>query len=947
MSRRLIQSGIVALVVAGCASVKGGVDPTHLSAPGDSIIYVPMSTQKLCQVTGDTDLEFNQLTLSLTQTRYGLVRADHGYSFEHDGKIFFLFGDTHPTNKFNGINNRQTDPPRRIEDNDAIGFCTASDPGPCLKLDFVVDSIGAYKNPVVLNAHGDPAIKLMTNESPIAGISDGGRMFVIFGTDNPIDTVTPPAPLGHPRRTVLAVSDDDASTFHYLYNFSKEPAAKFIGTAIAKGQDGFIYFWGTQSDTLYRKSAVYLARKPIGSMADSTSIEYLHAVNPDGSPVFMPNENNATPLFHDYLPDSTGALQVADGMSTVGVEWNPFVQRWIMLYNCLNDTPKNPRGIYMRYARQPWGPWSGPQTIFNPNRDNGYCYFMHRAVTPDNPTQCDSLCGPDRMADPGGDYGPFFISRLTSGDATNGTSTFYFTMDTWNPYTQVVMKTSIQGPPAQLPDTRGIYVLNDASNLRSTSAVYAPGLTASAAYQNDITGHAIFVPIAKILPTITTWGQFNWNWSYLDTLVQIAVTHGKKFSVELETGYQTSNTYLQSLPPGFLAAVGTNAAPLFDVWTTGGSGGRGISAYILLPWVPRIQEFWSAAAIALAAHLQETGVYGSLTLVHIPGLSVYDEEIRLPTGIPKPAATDTSHCPDGRPAYPTVIDDAAASRWQSLGYSDSAVIAGFKVIASAFANAFPDRILGLSLFPPSAKGIDFPNLTGDSSGYVASQIVKEVSAIAPGRVQLQADNLDGNYVESEVLDFATRYSALVGWQSNKHGGTGAGCDGGSAASCNPDGPAGPYFRLLQNGWQSGGKYLEVWSTDVVDYPQSFAAARSSGYFGLTDVPRMDVGAPAAFDVMQNYPNPFNPNTEIDYRVSAPGSVMVRLAVYDVLGREVAVLVNEKKVAGTYAVSWNANRMASGVYFYRIQIDPVGSGPGSGAGNGSIAFRQTRKMILMK
>jgi len=88
-------------------------------------------------------------------------------------------------------------------------------------------------------------------------------------------------------------------------------------------------------------------------------------------------------------------------------------------------------------------------------------------------------------------------------------------------------------------------------------------------------------------------------------------------------------------------------------------------------------------------------------------------------------------------------------------------------------------------------------------------------------------------VDSEVTNLASQYAAAVGWQSNKHGGAGAGCNGGGASSCDPDGPVSPYFQLLQNGAANGGKYLEVWSTDVVNYPQGFAAARSAGFYPAT------------------------------------------------------------------------------------------------------------------
>lgn len=487
-----------------------------------------------------------------------------------------------------------------------------------------------------------------------------------------------------------------------------------------------------------------------------------------------------------------------------------------------------------------------------------------------------------------------------------------------------------QGSVQQIPSCAGIYVVNGYANEASARSVYAAGLTSSPAYQNDITGHAIFVPIAKILPSITTWGQFNWDWAYLDTLVRIAVSNGKKFSIALISGLQTSNTYLESLPAGFVAGAGINSAPLFDVWIVGGKVPRCISSYVLLPWVPKVQEFWSAAAFALADHLQKTGTYGSLTMVHVPGLLVYDEELRLPTGYPRPSPADTLPCADGRIAFPTVINDADTSRWRSLGYSDTAAINGFKVIATAFAQAFPDRILALSLFPVTAKILDYPNLTSDTLGYVASQIVRDVNALAPGRVEVQADDLDANFAQSDVMKYGTLYSDVVGWQTNAKGGTGAGCSGGGPLSCDPDGPTGPYFQLLQNGSHTGGKYVEVWSGDVVSYPQSFAAAKSAGFYTVTGVRVTGPTVPITFDLRQNYPNPFNPATEITYLL--PGASDVTLRVFDILGREVATLVNEKKPAGSHTVRFDASGLASGVYVYRLIAG---------------AFEQSRRMMLLR
>jgi hypothetical protein len=480
-----------------------------------------------------------------------------------------------------------------------------------------------------------------------------------------------------------------------------------------------------------------------------------------------------------------------------------------------------------------------------------------------------------------------------------------------------------------IPSPAGIYVVNKYYNEIPTGKVYAAGFLSSAAFQNDITGLAIYVPIAKILPSITTWGQFNWDWRYLDTLVQIAVSNGKKYSIALISGLQTGSTYLHSLPQGFTAGAGANSAPLFDVWIIGGEVGRCISSYILLPWVPKVQVFWSAAASALAAHLQQTGVYGSLTLVHIPGLLVYDEEIRLPANLPAPSVTDTLPCPDGRLPFQAVLSDADTSRWRQLGYSDTAAINGFGVIASAFALAFPDRILGLSLLPRGPKITDFPNLSADTSGYVASQLVKEVNAIAPGRVEVQADDLDVNVTQPDVIGYAARYSDFLGWQENAKADSGAGCNGGGPGSCDPDGPTSPYFQLLQNGARKGAKYLEVWPADVVKYPQSLAAAKSAGYYTLTGVGLKSPAAPGAFTLEQNYPNPFNPSTTIRYGL--PSRAHVTLSVSNMLGQEVALLVEETEEAGYHEVKFNVPELASGVYFYRLQ-----------AGE----FVKTRKLVLL-
>lgn len=99
---------------------------------------------------------------------------------------------------------------------------------------------------------------------------------------------------------------------------------------------------------------------------------------------------------------------------------------------------------------------------------------------------------------------------------------------------------------------------------------------------------------------------------------------------------------------------------------------------------------------------------------------------------------------------------------------------------------------------------------------------------------------------------------------------------------------------------------------------------------LTDVKELTNLIPTNFVLSQNYPNPFNPSTIISYQISAISKVSLK--VYDVFGSEVATLVNKVQPAGNYNINFDASRLSSGVYFYRII-----------AGD----FIQTKKMILLK
>jgi len=88
--------------------------------------------------------------------------------------------------------------------------------------------------------------------------------------------------------------------------------------------------------------------------------------------------------------------------------------------------------------------------------------------------------------------------------------------------------------------------------------------------------------------------------------------------------------------------------------------------------------------------------------------------------------------------------------------------------------------------------------------------------------------------------------------------------------------------------------------------------------------------PKEFKLEQNFPNPFNPTTTIQYQL--PQDAKVTLKVYDILGSEVATLINAEQEAGYYEVNWNASNLASGVYIYRLQTG---------------SFVSVKKMMLLR
>jgi hypothetical protein len=354
-------------------------------AESEELVYVPGSTRRVCQMTGDFDRAAKVPTLSVTGKRFGVTATDLGSSFEHKGKLYFLFGDTWG----------------RPGDRDVLAWTESQDPDK-IELHFFKAKDGKWQPLTV------PGIKQGAFEIPSGGISIGGTMYVVCTTDH-----SPQKVMG---RSVLARSTDDGRTFEMLYELSR---TKFINVSFWKAGD-WLYVYGSGE---YRKSNVFLARVKPAQIGDRSRFEYFAGSTVKGQPRWSSKETDAAFLFQQ---PQVGEFSVA---------YLRPLKRYVILYNA-----EKPRGITLRSAKTPWGPWSSGTVIFDPARDNAYGTFMH--ISSKVKKNADALSDPKREEEWGGEYGPYIMSRFTTG--TDGHCRIYFTMSTWNPYQVMVMRSDLK-----------------------------------------------------------------------------------------------------------------------------------------------------------------------------------------------------------------------------------------------------------------------------------------------------------------------------------------------------------------------------------------------------------------------------------------------------------------------------------------------------------------------
>ncbi len=111
-----------------------------------------------------------------------------------------------------------------------------------------------------------------------------------------------------------------------------------------------------------------------------------------------------------------------------------------------------------------------------------------------------------------------------------------------------------------------------------------------------------------------------------------------------------------------------------------------------------------------------------------------------------------------------------------------------------------------------------------------------------------------------------------------------------------------YWKVLANNQYGSSPWSEAWNFSTV----------------ITSIVKTELEIPKSFAVSQNYPNPFNPATSIKFAI--PKFSSVKITIFDIAGKELETIINEKLQAGTYQIEWNASKYSSGIYFYKIQTD---------------------------
>ncbi|HET6610555.1 MAG TPA: DUF4185 domain-containing protein [Kofleriaceae bacterium] len=384
----------LALTMAACApdaaeTSPPGSDATGSHADAASVDAATGQRPDADPGEGPLELRYTEHLGQLTGTArnpllpVGMSGTDLGVAFARDGLVAIMFGDAWMDNR----------------DSMAITAAAFPDDGHLPKLTWLSGDNGQFIPFAV------PEIDLGAFNVPVEAVPAGDLTYYFFSTGYDFSP-----DVGRHSHSVLA--HGTGLTMSPLVLDHKVASDRFINVSVVV-DDGTAWIFGSGA---YRKSPVYLARVPLSQIADRDAWRYW--------PAFSAGEQTAEPIMP--IP-CVGELSVRR---------HPALGIWLMAYNC-----GEPRGIHLRTAPAPEGPWSEPLLVYTP--EMGYEHFIHanESVVGHD----DGLSDRGRENEWGGEYGPYLVPEWFSSPAP-GVFAIVYLMSSWNPYQAHLMRTYLARP---------------------------------------------------------------------------------------------------------------------------------------------------------------------------------------------------------------------------------------------------------------------------------------------------------------------------------------------------------------------------------------------------------------------------------------------------------------------------------------------------------------------
>ncbi len=433
------------------------------SGAGAATLSLVGSSTKVCQLIGDTDWATGNPTAAKTLSNFGLDGVDLGFPIDsRPGPLYFLFGDAlppgHPSNSI------LSGPP-----DDALGSTMRTSPPDntsCLDLQLITSAPKTVAHPTV-----HPTLQQGTFNVPSGGVFLDNTLYAFFWTDHCVFPTglmpEPHTPLRRPAPSATCPETPESSsvgqsvlaeaTSGNPVDFNWAPRE---GWLFRNMPSGFVYASaamppGPQQSRIpvfgvprYRASIPYLAMAPRTTFADPQTWSFF-AGREEGHPIWFTrrqweSDHNAA---GEWIPPPGAEIYRAKPADErcVGehsVTWNAPLQVWLLLYSCL------PWTVEARFAPEPWGPWSPPLIMLSAvQTPNLVCTLIQSY------TGCPGLRNywsfPTGTPWPGTFYAPFVMDRFTQDVTPPGPdqpkrATIYWLVSTWNPYTVVVMQSTLE-----------------------------------------------------------------------------------------------------------------------------------------------------------------------------------------------------------------------------------------------------------------------------------------------------------------------------------------------------------------------------------------------------------------------------------------------------------------------------------------------------------------------